>query len=194
MTRRWQLTMGLSLAALLVLPGGGASGQSPDAGLGPGAVSVQGTSTLVAQIEPGDTTLVGGVLQTRGTVLVTVEEASDPRASGRATIRLDVDTYPDAAGTPIGLQVRFGWMRLENAAGAWEGRFTGRLTSRGFTQTYWLIGEGAYEGLTYVVAAGGNGPVWQSAGLIYPGRPPSGTPASPDEPAIPRIPSPLALR
>ena len=39
-------------------------------------------------------------------------------------------------------------------------------------------GEGDYEGLAYVVTAGGNGPIWQSQGLIYPGRipPMGGTP------------------
>jgi hypothetical protein len=52
----------------------------------------------------------------------------------------------------------------------------GRLNGSGFTQTYWLEGEGAYEGLTYVVTAGGDGNVWLSDGLIYPGDvPPSGS-------------------
>jgi hypothetical protein len=141
-----------------------------------GAVSVRGTSTLVGQLDPGVTTLDDGVVRARGNVLVTLEEADDPRASGQAIIRVNIDAYPGADGTAAVAQVRFGEMRLENDEGAWEGWFMGRLNGSGFTQTYWLEGEGAYEGLTYVVTAGGDGNVWLSDGLIYPGDvPPSGS-------------------
>ena len=54
-----------------------------------------------------------------------------------------------------------------------SGRFSGSLGGSGFLQTYWLEGEGAYEGLSYVVTAGGSGNVWQSSGLIFPGDVPS---------------------
>ena len=84
-------------------------------------------------------------------------------------------------------------MRLVNADGAWEGRFTGRLNEAGFTQTYWLLREAAYEGLTYVMTAGGNGPIWASSGLIYPGTPPEGIPPGLLEQDLPVLP-PLALR
>ena len=138
-------------------------------------VSARGTSTLVDQLDAGVTTVEGGVVSTRGAVLVTIEESSDARVSGRATIDLNVDAYPGPDGTPGGAQVRWGEMRLENDTGAWEGWFTGRQNDSGFLQTYWLAGEGAYEGLSYVVTAGGNGNVWLSDGLIYPGElPPSG--------------------
>jgi hypothetical protein len=138
----------------------------------PAAVWVSGTSTLIGQLDPGTTVLDDGVLRTRGAVLVTLEASSDERAAGQGLIRLDVDVYPAPDGTSIGGQVRYGTMRIENEAGAWEGRFAGRFDGAAFTQTYWLGGEGSYEGFTYVVTAGGNGDVWATDGLIYRGDPP----------------------
>lgn len=164
---------GMSVALIIT----GASGVSAQDEALPvaGAVSVRGSSTLVDQLDPGVTTVEGGVIRTRGAVLITVEESSDARVSGRATIDLNVDAYPGPDGTPGVAQVRWGEVRLENDAGAWEGWFTGRQHERGFLQTYWLAGEGAYEGLSYVVTAGGNGNVWLSDGLVFPGElPPAG--------------------
>ncbi len=139
------------------------------------ATSVVGTSTLVGQGIAGTTEFDGSVIRVRGTELVTLEETTDPRTSGSAVITVNYDAYPDASGLPGATQVRFGQMRLENADGAWSGYFSGRLSASGFLQTYWLEGEGAYEGLSYVVTAGGNGNVWQSSGLVFPGEvPPQG--------------------
>lgn len=143
------------------------------------AVPVAGTSTLVGQLSPGVTALDGAIIRVRGNQLVTVEESSDPRVSGQATINVNFDAYPGPNGIPGTTQVRFGEMRLENEDGAWSGRFTGNLGGAGFLQTYWLEGEGAYEGLSYVVTAGGSGNTWQSSGLIFPGElPPMGTSVS----------------
>jgi hypothetical protein len=170
-----RLALATLTAATAVAGGAAAGAQGDDAPAGT-AVSVSGTSTLVDQLDPGVTTIEDGVVRTRGAVLVTVEESSDPRVSGRATISLAVDAYPDEDGTPGLAQIRYGEMRLENEEGAWEGWFAGRLNDSGFLQTYWLAGQGAYEGLSYVVTAGGNGNVWQSQGLIYPGElPPVGS-------------------
>lgn len=170
--------------------------QEPDASAAalpdlPRATSVQGTSRLVGQLDPGVTSVEGGVLRTRANVLATEERASDPRVSGRALIWLDIDAFADASGSPRGFQVRYGRMRLVNPDGAWEGHFSGRLNEAGFSQTYWLEGEGAYEGLTYVVTAGGSGPLWVSSGLIYPGAPPADIPPGLLEPPLP-VPPPLA--
>jgi len=137
------------------------------------AVSVRGTSTLVGLLDAGSTVVEDGVVRTRDSVLQTVERSSDPRVSGEATITLDIDAYRGGEGTSFGGQVRYGRMRLENEDGAWEGDFTGRLSASGFLQTYWLAGEGAYAGWSYVVTAGGNGDVWFSDGLIYPGAVPA---------------------
>lgn len=146
------------------------------------AVAVNGTSTLVGQADPGTTTVDGSIVRVRDNVLLTVERSSDPRVSGRATISVNFDAYPDPSGLPGATQVRFGSMRLENEDGAWSGRFAGTLANGSFVQTYWLAGEGAYEGLSYVVTAGGNGNVWRSQGLIYPGDipPMGGSPSLPD--------------
>ena len=160
------LPMSVVAAALLAMSGVAALGQAGNVD-DQQAVSVTGTSTLVGQISAGVTRVAEGIVQVRDNVLVTVEESTDPRAAGRATITLNIDVYP-AGASPA--QIRYGSMRIENAAGAWEGHFTGRLTERGFTQTYWLTGEGAYAGLSYVVTAAGSGPVWRSQGLIYPGK------------------------
>ncbi|MEX1345445.1 MAG: hypothetical protein AB1Z63_12310 [Candidatus Limnocylindrales bacterium] len=139
------------------------------------AAPVSGTSTLVGQVSPGTRELDGAIIRVRGNELLTVEAASDPRVSGEALITVNFDAYPGPDGLPGATQVRFGQMRLENADGAWSGSFTGSLGGAGFIQTYWLEGEGAYEGLSYVVTAGGNGNVWQSSGLIFPGDlPPMG--------------------
>jgi hypothetical protein len=133
------------------------------------AVSVSGTSSLVGEASPGTASLDGNIIRVRDNVLVTIEESSDPRVSGRATITVNFDAYPDQTGMPGSTQVRFGEARLENDEGSWSGRFAGSLANGGFVQTYWFEGDGAYEGLSYVVTAGGNGNVWRSQGLIFPG-------------------------
>jgi hypothetical protein len=179
----------LALAAVLTMgvPG---SAQDPDV---PGlAVEVSGTSTLVGEEGRGTASLEDGIARQRGAVLITAEQASDPRASGRGTITLNVDAFSGPDGNLSGAQVRFGRMRLENDGGAWEGAFAGRFSGGRFIQTYWLRDEGGYAGLTYVVTAGGQGPVWLSEGLIYPGSPPAGTPAEQVDPSRPAGDPPLA--
>lgn len=174
----------LFFGVLLAFGGTGAMAQSepaepPGPEVSQQAVPVAGTSTLVGQLSPGVTALDGAIIRVRGNELVTVEESSDPRVSGQATISVNFDAYPGPNGIPGTTQVRFGKMRLVNDDGAWSGRFTGSLGGSGFLQTYWLEGEGAYEGLSYVVTAGGSGNTWQSSGLIFPGEiPPMGTSVS----------------
>lgn len=147
-----------------------------DASRGMNAVAVYGTSTLVGESDPGTTTLDGVIVRVRDNVLVTAEASSDARVSGRATITVSFDAFPDQTGLPGSSQVRYGHARLENELGSWSGRFAGSLANGSFLQTYWLEGAGAYEGLSYVVTAGGNGNVWRSQGLIFPGEvPPLGT-------------------
>jgi hypothetical protein len=170
----------LLLAALVAFGGAAAVAQAdplepPEPAVSQQAVPVAGTSTLVGQRSPGVTTLDGAIIRVRGNELVTVEVSSDPRVAGRAVISVNFDAYPDPSGIPGATQVRYGEMRLENEDGAWSGHFSGSLGGSGFLQTYWLEGEGAYEGLSYVVTAGGSGNTWQSSGLIFPGEiPPMG--------------------
>jgi hypothetical protein len=169
-------SLALALAALASLAGTAVLGQSSGddetrdrAARDQAAVAVTGTSTLVGQASPGTTTVDGSIIRVRDNVLITVEESSDPRVQGRTTIKVNFDSYPDEAGLPGTTQVRYGEARLENEAGAWTGRFAGSLTNGGFVQTYWLEGEAAYEGLSYVVTSGGSGNVWRSQGLVFPG-------------------------
>lgn len=168
----------LSVAAMVVMSS--TAGAQPEGDDGSGAssqaaISVSGTSTLVGEAARGTTTLDGDIVRVRDNVLLTVETATDDRASGRALITVNIDAYPDAAGTAGASQVRYGRMRLVNDDGAWAGLFAGSFANGGFVQTYWLEGEGDFEGWSYVVTAGGNGQVWRSQGLIFPGRlPPLG--------------------
>lgn len=148
---------------------GGDGGAEADPSGDQVAVAVTGTSTLVGEADRGTSLLDGSIIRVRDNVLITVEDSSDPRVRGRATITVNFDAYPDGAGLPGSTQVRYGEARLENDLGAWAGHFSGSLANGGFVQTYWLEGEGSYEGLSYVVTAGGNGNVWRSQGLIFPG-------------------------
>ena len=185
MVKRWSISITLCLSAAVALAGSAALGQDAQPGaptpVDQVATAVEGTSTLVGETAAGTTTVDGAIVRVRGSVLTTVEESSDPRASGRGVITLDVDAYPDADGRPGASQVRSGEMRLVNDAGAWSGRFAGSLVNGTFVQTYWLEGSGAYAGFSYVVTAGGNGPVWRTRGLIYPG----GLPTLDDGPGLP---------
>jgi hypothetical protein len=167
----------IALSTVLALAVGGSAATAQDQTDGPpmGATLVQGTSTLVGQAEPGEQTVEDGVIKVRGNVLLTVETSTDPRVEGRATITVNIDTYPPAEGAMGPAQIRYGTVRLENDGGAWTGSFEGRMAPSGFIQTYWFRGEGGYDGLSYIVTAGGNGNVWQSQGVIYPGElPPLG--------------------
>ena len=166
----------LMVGALLALGGTAAYAQDDEAPAPEGevladvqAVTVNGTSNLVGQEDPGTTEYDRGIVRVRGNRLVTVELSSDERVSGRAVITVNFDAYPDQTGLPGATQVRYGRMRLLNEDGAWEGHFSGSLTNGGFIQTYWLEGSGDYDGLSYVMTAGGNGNTWRSAGLIFPG-------------------------
>jgi hypothetical protein len=173
----WALAVALSAA----LAASASTTAQPDAAASldrqtTAAVAVTGTSTLVGEDSPGKSTFDDDVVRIRDNILVTAEVSTDPRVSGRATITVNIDAYPDAAGRPGATQVRFGRMELANEGGTWTGSFAGSLANGGFVQTYWLEGAGDYEGLSYIVTAGGNGPVWRSQGLIFPGElPPLGT-------------------
>lgn len=129
------------------------------------------TGTGRTTIEARGTTTVdkAGIAHTVGVVLVVVTAMGDPRLTGTGTYRLAVD----ASGK---LGFASGTLRLENAGGAWEGRCTG-ATRDGLadgTFSCWLVGSGAYAGLTYYVshhiaASGGD----TLTGVVLEGSPPS---------------------
>lgn len=180
MTKTRTTSLALACAALTALSGVSALGQSDECREVPGdiassrvAIAVAGTSSLVGQARPGTTMLDGDISCVRDNVLITTERASDPRVEGVATTTVNFDAYPDETGVPGPTQVRYGDTRLENESGAWTGHFAGSLANGAFVQTYWLEGEAAYEGLSYVATADGNGDVWPSQGLVFPGDTPS---------------------
>ena len=90
----------LTLVLALSLAGGVYAQDAEAEPSGPRAASVQGTSRLVGQVQSGTTLLDGGVLMTRQSILLTVEEATDPRVVGEARITLNIDAYRDASGGP----------------------------------------------------------------------------------------------
>jgi hypothetical protein len=132
---------------------------------GAGAGYVAGTET-VSVVSSGTTTQAGAVVQVRGRVVSSTDTMSDPRVTGTGTIHANADSYGSVA-------TQWGVYRLENAGGAWEGTWTGALwDDQGITDvTGWLVGSGAYEGLTYHFQARGS-EILEVEGIIYPGSPP----------------------
>jgi len=133
-------------------------------GVGPEFVS--GTEVISVQTY-GTSVGVDGVTQMRGVVATSVDTMNDPRVTGTGVIHGDNDSYGS-----VGPQ--WGTYRLENAEGAWEGRWTGALWGHGLVSdvTAWLVGSGAYEGYTYYFHAHGGEPV-KVEGIIFPGSPPA---------------------
>jgi hypothetical protein len=156
----------LSVGALVA----GAQSLSPDAPEGgpisffTGSVAESTESADGAcQLAPGTTQEVGGLTQSRGESWgCQVVTTDDPRLSGETTFiwNSDAAITPNGAGEVIAVR-----QRIENEDGAWEGTLTELdLGSRFRGSAGWLIGEGAYEGLTAFVMADFDG-IW---GVIRP--------------------------
>ena len=91
-----------------------------------------------------------------------------PQAS---TARIDSDDHG-------GMGPTWGTLRLENEDGAWEGVVSGYWYAPETRTAGWLVGEGAYEGLSYYhesVLEHGYLTISMS-GIIYPGDPPEDPP------------------
>jgi hypothetical protein len=118
------------------------------------------------------TTDPNGVQHARGGTLVCTETADDPRVSGAHTESWNADWWGTADHTS-GALVQWGTVRLANAGGAWEGRYTGVYSSdRGDLIATWFKGTGGYAGLACFTLESGWGP-WTIAGQIFPGAPPT---------------------
>ncbi len=146
-------TLRLSLVGtvILTLLGGlGAAVVAQDESAVPGGATpftLTATTTFMGGPPPE---LVDDVLQTRGFTMEWLAEASDPRLNGDGVTTANVDAYqhadPLAGGGP---EVAWGTVSIDNAEGAWSGPYAGLGVpdqSRE-TITWWLTGEGAYEGL-----------------------------------------------
>ncbi len=137
------------------------------------AAFVTGTGTADNQ-DPGTTTSDGGLWHTAGIVLAVETRMSDPRVKASGTFRLSAD----GSGT-LGYAV--GTLRLVNADGAWDGTCTGASWNDTYAADLgcWLVGSGAYEGLTWYADFGITGTAGLTTadcaitGTVLPGSPPS---------------------
>ena len=95
----------------------------------------------------------------------------DPRVSGNRTSTWNIDLWGTVNAGRWKL-VQWGTVRLENEAGAWEGRATGvASSSHGDIIVNWYKGTGDYAGLGYFELWTGSGP-WKIQGQVFPGDPP----------------------
>lgn len=154
-TRRLGLT--LATAALMALPAGQASAQSPDVASPDPSQPVWVTGTLhLGDCNGPTSSMVEGVNQERTWVCQGQEwETSDPRLSGASVSSWNADVYY-LPGGPVSL--RSGTYVVTNEGGAWLCQFADSLAKgQGlfFTpyndETVTCVGSGGYEGLTAVV-------------------------------------------
>jgi hypothetical protein len=124
----------------------------------------RGTFSIV---QPGTSTLVGGVTQVRGFVAASTDAMNDRRVTGDGRLELSIETYG-----VVGIE--WGTYRLENAGGAWEGPMTGLAWNDGDASDVsgWLVGSGAYQGYAYYIHVRSTGLGTDIDGIIVPGPPP----------------------
>lgn len=125
---------------------------------------------------------VAGVDCVRDQVWTHEAELSDPRLSGTMTTSWNWDDFDAITDT----SVAWGDITIENEAGSWTGTFNGVEYPTGLMDTHaWLVGSGAYEGLTAFLClqCEGHGPAltyghddihgWGASGLLFRGDPPT---------------------
>jgi hypothetical protein len=128
---------------------------------------VTGTGTL-SQPNPGTTTPDGDCTRIDGVVVESTGTNTDPRAAGAARVTISVI---DCGG--VGFQ--WGRMVQTTADGAWEGTCTGAMWADGGESSLscWLVGSGAYKGLTYNMHSRNVGFSVVVDGVILPAAPPT---------------------
>jgi len=128
---------------------------------------VTGTGTL-SQTIPGTTTPDGDCTRTDGVVVESAGTSTDPRAAGAARVTISVI----ACGV-VGFQ--WGRMVQTTADGAWEGPCTGAMWADGNESSLscWLVGSGAYKGLTLYMHSRNIGESVAVDGVILPAPPPT---------------------
>jgi len=104
--------------------------------------------------------------------------ASDERLQG------DIDLIYNVAGwTGVGA-IEWGWARISNDGGSWDGTWTSTV-GEGQDQVImaWYKGTGDYEGWTYVETQSGEYQAdRETFGIVYPGAPPPVVVIEPFEP------------
>ena len=174
-----------ALVAVLTLGGsfaifGGALGPSVDQPGGPlaGATSPDDPTLAPAPFEqtvrlkidrfgvPGE---VDGVSQLQGQVSSYVVESDlDPRLVGQGVFTFNGAEYLPGVG-PV-----WGTLRFQTEEGAWEGSLSGMARPGQTRLSGWLVGEGAYEGLSQYrdMIADHSTAETVITGIIIPGDPP----------------------
>lgn len=136
---------------------------------GPARVNGSGPTSV---INPGVTkTDPDGRIHVSGVVIESSFATSDPRVNGKATVKVAVEGVGDV-----------GWetatVLVTNSGGRWDGTCQGATWSAGNASdiSCWLVGKGAYQGLTFYYHVVSTGPSSTLDGLILPLAAPKTTP------------------
>jgi len=150
---------------------------SPSATLAPvslGPVTVVSGTSACRDPNPIWTTDQDGTLHARNQPIECTDTTNDPRVNGSHIANWNMDIWGDITqSTAAGVQ--WGTVRIENAGGTWEGRFSGvaSLPQPGDTIVEWYRGTGDYKGLAYFESVTGLCCTWEIQGQIFPGDPPT---------------------
>ena len=128
---------------------------------------VTGTGTL-SQTNPGTTTAVGDCTRLDGVAGESTGTSTDPRAAGTTKFTMSA---LDCGG--VGFE--WGTMSLTTADGTWEGTCAGGFWAdeANGNRSCWLVGSGAYKGLTYYLNPRNVGDSVMVDGVILPAAPPT---------------------
>ena len=178
MRRTLRLTlMGTILAALATMASGATWAQAE---VSPGVTPVTGRLVDESVLDEGDVTSMDSLTEIRDRVLAQTVEWSDPRLPTASTAITNADVYTTAGAVTLGTFVNS--QRLDGPDGAWVGVGRGFADEGMAVEMGDLVGEGAYEGLTFVYTCeqDDQGSV-ACSGFIFEGRVPP-TPKMPDPP------------
>jgi len=183
--------LAVAATALLFLTSNPARAQIPAVPAGTPVV-VTGSIVALGNVDPGDLTRIDPIVEDgrhipgvdciRNQVWRHEAEFNDPRLAGTMTTTWNWDDF----GAAMDVGPAWGAIAIENAGGTWTGTFTGVEMPDGTMDTHaWLVGSGAYEGLTAFLClqCGSHGPslaydrdathAWGATGVVYRGAPPT---------------------
>jgi hypothetical protein len=135
------------------------------------AAYVTGTGAIVEIVSAGTTTEQGSLSHVEGIALKGTVTASDARVSGTTEMHLSGLGAPTSTG---GVGFEWGTLKIVNPGGAWEGTVRGAIWADANASDLagWLVGSGAYTGLSYYLDLRG-GSSAESIGVIMPVPPPA---------------------
>ena len=119
-------------------------------------------------VEPIETRLDDGTIQSRDGEFVCEVESNDPRVAGTGYFTLNQNVW--GTGPSKASLVQWGTIRIENDGGAWETEYVGVYTSEtGDVGASLFTGTGSYDGLSYYRwSVETFGSSWDTKGLIFP--------------------------